>query len=153
MDIDVDEDEFGLFDVEATATNQRANRTAIPRVSFSPSELPAVDLPVPTKPSTKPNVNKKKARVAMLNLTISRPFVFIRPNVFDSNQFGKDFEVGSVYSEEDMVGFEKHYQKQLNFNFSQKRFSKKKAESEGRASRSAAALDLSLWPIRRSNRI
>jgi hypothetical protein len=121
---------------------------SIPRVSLSPIDAivnttstpspPDDSAPPPPKETKKKKKKKKKATPAAkpLDTSNNRCFTFIREEVFESKLFSKG--KADLYSRADMDKFDRSFQKQLLFNFSERRASKKKIDSVGRASRSQA---------------
>jgi hypothetical protein len=144
---DMDVDSVGFDDLqidELQPTSGLKPRTRIARISLSPAtQLPEVEIS-PSQPaatSTKPK-KKKTATVQRIDTSDSRVFPFIREDVFDTNRFVKTDE--TVYTSAEMKKYDGDFQKQLNFNFSQRRGVYKKHLNEGRASRSQTIDELDL---------
>jgi hypothetical protein len=81
---------------------------------------------------------KKKAQPASkpIDTSNNRCFTFIQEDVFDTKTFSRGKT--ELYSKSEMEKYDRAFQKQLLFNFSERRATKKKQYSVGRASRSQA---------------
>jgi hypothetical protein len=141
VDMDVDSVGFRDFQIDGIEPTSHLNApAAIARISLSPpTQLPEIEMPA--APSAKPK-KKKSAPVQCIDTSDSRVFPFVRDSVFDSDRFVKANE--TVYSVEEMKKYDAEFQKQLNFNFSQRRGVYKKHLSEARVSRSQAIDELDL---------
>jgi hypothetical protein len=129
--------------------------TAIPSITPSPLSQ-AIDTPMPPAPATvQPSKKSSKATTTAkkkppafgsrpLDIESSRCFTFIRGDVFDNKRFSaKSLLASPQYTDEEMQKFDDTYQKQLYFNFAEKRAAQKKqAASAPRASRSTAVSSL-----------
>jgi hypothetical protein len=139
--MDIDSDCIRDLRIDDQAPNVSRS---IPRVSLSPSDLPVDTLAaqsttaVAPLPSTRRQTKKKKSQPASkpIDTSNNRCFTFIRDDVFDTKTFSRGRT--ELYSKSDMEKYDRAFQKQLLFDFSERRASKKKQHSIGRASRSQA---------------
>ena len=95
--------------------------------------LPTTEMP-PLSTVPKPKTNKKPTQSKNVDIDGSHVFQFVREDIFNSKLFSNEI----VYTKADMSKFDNDFQKQLTFNFTQKRASKKKLMGEGCVSRSSA---------------
>jgi hypothetical protein len=140
MDIDIDSELMSDLRID----EQRPSSRSFPLISLSPNESTAVAAPdvqpppVAAAPPVRKQTKKKKAAPAAKPLDTSNNscFTFIREEVFDTKLFSRG--KAEIYSHAEMEKFDSSFQKQLIFNFSERRATKKKLESVGHISRSQA---------------
>jgi hypothetical protein len=151
--MDIDCAGYGELCVDEQQPTPHPN-TAIPSITPSPPSQ-AIDTPMPpapasiqpTKKSSKATTVKKKSvsfGSRPLDIESSRCFTFVRGDVFDSKRFSiKSLLASPQYTDEAMQQFDDSYQRQLYFNFAEKRAAQKKQSAAApRASRSTAVSSL-----------
>jgi hypothetical protein len=151
--MDIDCAGYGELCVDEQQPTPHPN-TAIPSITPSPPSQ-AIDTPMSPAPATQTKTKSSKSSTAAkkkptsfgsrpLDIESSRCFTFVRCGVFDNKLFSaKSLLASPQYTGEEMQQFDDSYQKQLYFNFAEKRAAQKKQSAAApRASRSTAVSSL-----------